>query len=294
MEKRDRDALLPTQGVIAVYVDDGAAVGKVMRSVAREVDPGYIVRAVLARDLDVTGFFDDLVVFIMPGGADLPYCRKLDGERNSRLRQWVATGGRYIGICAGAYYACAEIRFHVGRGDEVAGPRELCLLGATAVGSLSEMAIPYDLTLRSASVVRLRLSDGCLTAAHYHGGPKFELPNGAAVNILARYEDVPGQPAAVVESGFGRGLVLLSGVHAEVSAVDLLPDVLASESREQYFGLLADLQDVEAPRRQFWRELLSAVGLELADASTGVVGRVPPEFQQKKMTSCPAISHAAR
>jgi glutamine amidotransferase-like uncharacterized protein len=278
IEKQVREVLLSTQGVVAVYVDDGAAVGKVMRSVARELDPAYIVRAVLARDLDMTGFFDDIAVFIMPGGADLPYCRKLDGERNARLRQWVDGGGHYIGICAGAYYACAEVKFHVGCADEVTGPRKLSLLGATAVGSLSEIAVPYDLTLRSASVVRLRLSNGRLAAAHYHGGPKFEFPEGTATNILARYEDIPGQPAAVVESHFGRGLVLLSGVHAEVSAADLLPDVLASQSCEQYFGLLADLQNVETLRRQFWREFLSTVGLALADTSTGVVERVPSAF----------------
>jgi glutamine amidotransferase-like uncharacterized protein len=214
----------------------------------------------------------------MPGGADLPYCRKLDGERNARLRRWVNGGGCYVGICAGAYYACAEVRFHVGRLDEVKGPRELCLLGAAAVGSLSELAPPYDLTLRSASVVRLRLSGDRLAAAHYHGGPRFELPDGTAANILACYEDVPGQPAAVVKSSFGRGLALLSGVHAEVSAADLFPDVLASESHEQYRGLLAALQDAEALRRQLWRELLSTAGLALADASTGTVEQVPSSF----------------
>lgn len=283
IEKRGGEALLSTRGVVAVYVDDGAAVGTVMRSVARELDPAYIVRAVLARDLDTRGFFDDIAVFIMPGGADLPYCRKLDGKRNALLRQWVDGGGRYIGICAGAYYACAEVRFHVGRADEVTGPRELCLLGAAAVGSLSEVAMPYDLTLRSASVVRLRLSDGRLAAAYYHGGPRFEFTDGTAANMLARYEDIPRQPAAVVKSNFGRGLVLLSGVHTEVSAADLLLDVLASESREQYFGLLADLQDVETSRRQLWREFLSTVGLALTDASTGE--RVPPAFLRPQNAS---------
>lgn len=278
LDKQYREESFLRQGVVAIYVDDGASVGKVMRSVSRELAPTYIVRAVMAHHLDLPRFFDNVTAFIMPGGADLPYCQKLNGERNVHLRRWVESGGSYIGICAGAYYACAEVKFHLGRADEVAGPRELGLLSAAAVGSLSEIAMPYDLTLRSASVVRLRIANGELSASYYHGGPKFDLQDSALADILARYEDIPDKPAAMVKCNVGKGVAFLSGVHPEVSAADLLMDVLSSDNCENYLGLLIDLQNVEIFRRQLWRELLSAAGLTLADASIGIVEQVPSSF----------------
>lgn len=82
----------------------------------------------------------------MPGGADLPYCRHLDGEGNRLIRGapfaqparpplatvapyalgaiclpdflsaagYVEAGGSYIGLCAGAYYACSRVEFEPG------------------------------------------------------------------------------------------------------------------------------------------------------------------------------------
>lgn len=78
---------------IRVYVDDdGAAVGKVMRSLAREPEPKYCIRVVTARDFNSDEIFEAANVIIMPGGADLPYCKNLNGRRNARLRNWVRLG----------------------------------------------------------------------------------------------------------------------------------------------------------------------------------------------------------
>ena len=79
----------------------------------------------------------------MPGGADVPYCQALDGHGNKLIRgmqliqcqysrsrfekqltqgknwavvsaDFVEAGGAYLGLCAGAYYACARIEFELG------------------------------------------------------------------------------------------------------------------------------------------------------------------------------------
>ena len=49
--------------------------------------------------------------FIMPGGADLPYCSKLNGPGNKQIQEFVRAGGSYVGFCAGAYYGSAYVEF---------------------------------------------------------------------------------------------------------------------------------------------------------------------------------------
>jgi biotin--protein ligase len=74
-------------------------------------------------------------LLVMPGGADLPYCRRLAGRGNALISDFVAAGGGYLGLCAGAYYAAARVDFEPGTLLEVAGPRELAFFGGTARGA---------------------------------------------------------------------------------------------------------------------------------------------------------------
>ena len=158
-------------------------------------------------------------IFVMPGGADLPYCKKLNGAGNDNIRAFVEDGGTYLGICAGAYYACRAIEFHKGRDDEICGGRELSFTDAVAYGSLPQLAPHYDVTLKSAGIATIRLADGTQTHAFYHGGPTFRAGNDNAV-VLATYTAVEGKPA-ILRNKIGSGTVILSGVHFEVTAENL-------------------------------------------------------------------------
>jgi len=253
------------KNVIGVYVDRGASVGTVVRAITQEVKTAYIVRAVVAEHLDDEAFFDELSVFVMPGGADLPYCAKLNGERNGRLRKWVERGGVYFGICAGAYYGCSSIDFH-GDNFETAGKRELGFLNGRGVGSIKELAPLYDFSLSSAAVCKIRMRDGEMAGAFYHGGPFFEIDTDADAEVLGRYETVTGKPAVIVESAVEKGKAILCGVHAEVSYNELKGQVRSIDSkelREKYEKLTSDLKEIEASRRKLWRDLLENCDLEL-------------------------------
>lgn len=197
---------------IVIYHDDGVGefglkcLGEFFRQ-----DDVWLATAEAVIDGRVLHMAD---VFVMPGGADIPYCAKLDGEGNDNIRAYVEEGGTYLGICAGAYYACEAIEYHKGRADEICAPRELAFAPATAVGSLPELAKPYDLTLESASVIPL--SNGVQT--YYHGGPYFRL-NGKA-DILSYY-DLPFVAPAIIRTKVGKGTAILSGVHFEIGASQL-------------------------------------------------------------------------
>lgn len=76
-------------------------------------------------------------LLVMPGGADVPYCRDL-GEAGTRIiREWVEEkGGFYLGLCAGAYFGSARVEFEKGTELEVVGDRRLRFYKGTARGSV--------------------------------------------------------------------------------------------------------------------------------------------------------------
>ncbi|KAK9825704.1 hypothetical protein WJX81_008129 [Elliptochloris bilobata] len=100
-----------------VYAGDGAG----SRSVLSAVES---LRAALPLDAQVEAFreedllsgdwADDCALLVMPGGADLPFCRRLNGAGNALIRGYVERGGSYLGLCAGAYYACRRVEFEIG------------------------------------------------------------------------------------------------------------------------------------------------------------------------------------
>lgn len=167
---------------------------------------------------------NDVALFIMPGGAATPFLQKLKVLGNEKIKDYVAAGGNYLGICAGAYYACTMVEFEkdieqlsIVRKNELLG-----LVKAKATGTLhKELAIrPYMKNEESGAAVRLKWQDNEIHYAHYHGGPKFEPYNGD-FEVLARYDEVDGEPPAIVARDLGKGRIVLSGVHFEDRGDDL-------------------------------------------------------------------------
>ncbi len=155
---------------------------------------------------------------IMPGGADLPYCRRLNGAGNQKIRDFVADGNLYIGICAGAYYASSAVDFRgyaKGKAYEVCAVRELGLFAGTATGSITALTNGrlYDETTATKAVAKLQFPHNQNADFYYHGGPFFN--EADASQILSTYDT---GDAAIVCDYFGKGQYLLSGVHFELCA----------------------------------------------------------------------------
>lgn len=167
----------------------------------------------------------------MPGGADLGYCRVLNGQGNRIITQYVRSGGRYLGFCAGAYYGSGMCEFEVGNKPlEVIGSRELGFFPGTCRGSVFR-GFAYH-SERGARAARLVVNREAFPApgsmpesahSYFNGGGLFvDAPSLAdkGVEILASYEghvDVePGSGrAAIVYRKVGQGAVALSGAHPE-------------------------------------------------------------------------------
>lgn len=174
---------------------------------------------------------EDATVFIIPGGADLPYCKKLNTLGNIQIKEFVENGGLYIGFCAGAYYASSFCEFHAGdlRGYEVLESRELCFFPGRAVGPV---LASYDYESESGSrIAKIKwMQTGEIFNTYFNGGCYFQdAIKYSAVQILATYcnQGFEGL-AAIVECKIGKGKAVLSGAHPECSA-----EVLESALRNQ-------------------------------------------------------------
>ncbi len=167
-------------------------------------------------------------LLVMPGGGDRPYHAKLSGVGNAKIKHYVDNGGKYLGICAGAYYSADRIAFALGDENlEVTGERELkffpgLVSGPTYSGFDHTNTNNHNGT-RAAKLIWQHdqpFAQNTIVTVFYNGGGSFvdaeKYPN---VQILARYmPEVLGdnaQPAAIIECTVGKGLVILSGPHFE-------------------------------------------------------------------------------
>lgn len=243
---------------VAIYTDEGTSdVG--VESLLLAV-PRYLNRTaqpILAEQI-IAGDLAAFSMLIVPGGADLPYCRKLNGAGNQAIRHFVESGGVYLGICAGAYYACAALDF-VGREYQVKGTRELAFFDGLAQGCLPQWANGnrFDESVQSKAAVSLAFATGEHERLYYHGGPKFCPNPTACFEAIARY---PDGELAMVAGSFGAGRYVLSGVHFELQAEAYQQIVQAAEASEQP----QERQLAQLFRHDYgklaWRKVQQAVG----------------------------------
>lgn len=169
-------------------------------------------------------------LLVFPGGADLGYCRTLNGEGNRRISQYVERGGRYLGLCAGGYYGSKRCEFEIGRkGMEVVGNRELAFYPGTCRGCAFPGFVYHS--ERGTRAAEVKVSKTALTKgsvastlrAYYNGGGVFvdaRKFQDKGVEVLASYtEDLAVDSgegsAAIVYCKVGDGAAVLTSNHPE-------------------------------------------------------------------------------
>lgn len=230
------------------------------------------------------------VMLVMPGGRDMPYCEALNGEPNARIRKYVENSGRYMGLCAGAYYASKEIEFEKGRAlMEIIQPRELGLYPGISRGT-TYPGFVYN-SESGAKSTAVTLEKGMLdkyysTSAvpdevkmYYNGGGYFVHPEKYDnVTVLCRYKEASAHGkdeksglAAVVHCKVGDGHALLIGTHPEydVTSEDLLleEDNISANVKT----IIKDLVASEGDRKAFLRASFALIGLNVVPVENDTV-----------------------
>lgn len=158
-------------------------------------------------------------LLVVPGGADRYYVSSLGLSGTKKIRRFVENGGGYLGICAGSYFAGSFCEFAKGTPLEICEERSLSLFNGTVRGpTLAPYSYEDQSGARAATLMCEKIPN---TTAYYNGGGTFIGASSEAV--MAYYEGTAKHPA-IISSTFGRGRVVLSGVHIEYNPKNMDPD----------------------------------------------------------------------
>ncbi|RPB16402.1 class II aaRS and biotin synthetase [Morchella conica CCBAS932] len=267
---------------VLVYTGTGTTVESVRHTIytlRRLLSPHFAVNPITAQTLLTEPWSPTCALLVLPGGADLGYCRALNGDGNRLISQYVWGGGAYLGFCAGGYYGCGRVEFEVGDKElEVVGPRELRFFKGVCRGAAFG-GFEYG-SERGARAPEVSVEKGVLEGAlegalegfrcYYNGGGLFvDADKVEGVQVLARYGEklnVDGGDAAVVYCSVGKGGAVLTGPHPEFAGVNLDRNV----GPEGYTGLVDALLEDDAKRVAFLKACLVKLGLNISEDSKEV------------------------
>ncbi|KAG5958952.1 hypothetical protein E4U58_005177 [Claviceps cyperi] len=277
--------MTPTRLNVLVYTGTGTTTESVRQcidSFRRLLSPNYAVIPISESVLLKEPWQSTCALLVIPGGADLGYCRVLNGRGNRLIGDYVRRGGSYLGLCAGAYYGSGRCEFEVGNKPlEVVGSRELAFFPGICRGGAFRGFEYHSEKGARAAILRVakdsfeeKLTD--TFASYYNGGGVFvdaATVTGRKVEVLASYQDdldVDGGhgKAALVLCHVGEGLAMLSGTHPEFAPANLSPQ----PGIPNYVDLIRTLQEHNEARLAFLRACLRKLGLE---ASAGENASVP-------------------
>lgn len=201
-----------------------------MFSLRRLLSPNYAVISVTGETIIQEPWSASCALLVFPGGADLGYCRTLNGEGNRKIRQYVQRGGAYLGLCAGGYYGSKTCEFEVGnRKMEVVGSRELAFFPGICRGCAFPGFVYHS--EEGTRAAQLKVEKTALPEAivpdvfrsYYNGGGVFvdaARYRDQGVEVLASYTeplavDSGDGAAAIVYCKAGEGAAVLTGPHPE-------------------------------------------------------------------------------
>lgn len=249
---------------VYIYNDEGTSsesLTQVTESLQEILSDDYSIAHINSDGVIAGQWRKDGALFIMPGGADLGYVKKLQGQGNAMIKDYVTRGGSYLGICAGAYYGASYIEFNKGGELEVLGERELKLFDGKAIGPAIAKYSYENKSGARAAQIELKIPDnelnGELVSVYFNGGPYFMEKSDnyfitQATNFNSEYKQeydanpdndniIPANQInsvndddassdnrfigyyrgvdyflpAIAQIEYGRGAVILSGVHLE-------------------------------------------------------------------------------
>ena len=240
---------------VCIYDGPGTSdIEDYIREFSEVLSTEYNIRRISSEEIIEGESFKDCKLLVMPGGADLPYCKALNGRGNENIRTYVENGGCFLGICAGAYYAAKYCIFDAKDPlYSIVGQRELQFFEGKAKGPvLKKYFYEEPMGIVGAKIFLNKFDSepsfinqsptlNKYTYVYYNGGPAFiEEETKAQGKCLAFFKktsqedwydtsvltkavmDDHGDPIvpAIVFREIGEGKVVLSGVHLENTMFD--------------------------------------------------------------------------
>ena len=175
--------------------------------------------SVINRDSILNGTLSHYGLLLMPGGDMWQYRSYLATAGMAKIKEYVAQGGGYIGICGGSYFAAYQIvwRGWANQPRDSTSIYGLNLFAAIADGPIEDFAPSY---VSSKCQIRIIQPENPLAAGlpdviapYYDHGPKFLFDDGINISTFGR--TVIGDKKILLSLQYGLGKVFLTGAHPE-------------------------------------------------------------------------------
>lgn len=89
---------------VLLYTGKGSAKGSVYHAdltLCSHLSQSYDIIHVDHTTILAEPWQESTALLVFPGGRDLPYMSELSPKGTALIRDWVKSGGRYLGLCAG-------------------------------------------------------------------------------------------------------------------------------------------------------------------------------------------------
>ncbi|NQT37002.1 MAG: succinylglutamate desuccinylase/aspartoacylase family protein [Planctomycetes bacterium] len=215
---------------VAVY-DAGGTGGKGVTNVSRilESTPPFILHHVGPADIRA-GVLDQFDVVIFPGGSGSKQAAAIGREGCKAVREFVESGGGYVGICAGAFLATAKYDWSLAlvNANTFTGNREIPGVGVKSMWFRGSGKVKMELTDEGKEIlgdlsglVELGYANGpILSPAGKENLPEY-IPLAFFRTEISKYEPQKGtmiDTPAIVASKFGKGRAIAISPHPEGTA----------------------------------------------------------------------------
>jgi len=174
---------------------------------------GVSHRRVTAYEINTAVLKDQYRVIYFPGGDADYYNADISSSGIEHIQELVFSGGGYIGICAGAEFACDRL---VWQGKAYDYP--LDLFTGEAVGPIDRLAVWPENAMVSVAMNRdeeINEFEPPVEQILYWGGTAFRAYPGTECDTVATYT-ADGNSVAVVKFLYGSGRVILISPHPEI------------------------------------------------------------------------------
>ncbi|MBM3631979.1 MAG: biotin--protein ligase [Alphaproteobacteria bacterium] len=244
------------RSTVYVYEDEGVGKNSLNQilSTFQKLIKNYSVKTINSEKVKEGVWNKHAIVLIIPGGADLLYVKKLNGKGNEVIQTYVKEGGSFLGICAGSYYGSSYVEFDKNGPSEVLESRELGFFKGHAIGPI---LAPYDHNTQSggrAVTLYTTLPNVKKTIVFYNGSGFFQnaeqYPN---TRVIGTYDH--GLPALIFIH-YGKGKVLLSGVHFEYD-----PSLINTDNQHMQ-KIKESLREDNEVREVLFKDLMTLIGVK--------------------------------
>lgn len=229
------------------------------------LDPSISVLKVDGEYLRTKTWEDKTVVLVMGGGSCRDWDEQLQADGIEKIERYVKGGGKYIGICAGAYFA-SRVSYFILSDRIIEKSRPLAFFPGKAMGPLVEEDDYLSLKAARAAKVCFKIRGSFEVGdIYYQGGCLFDVEeDSAAVEIMSTYRDL--KKAAAVFCKVGKGCAFLDGTHPEF----VWSASLGIGANAAYSELVEMLSVQEVFRQRVWEEIGVKLGLPVTPINVNI------------------------